>query len=134
MLTNKLQFWLRCDHVNENVDLTFTDRDDKILHTLNFNVSETKGVTIDVPFPNTVFINIADHQKHGVDIRLESLILSGLPLPDHILDQICSFCADDDTSSSVTRSWHRNGKVTIEFFAMNWIEYHLLYGNKITSA
>lgn len=132
MLINKLQFYLRCNHVNENIVLTFTDRDHTILQTVSFDVSGIQCATMDIPFPNTVLIKIANHQGHDFDIQLESLTLSGLALPNHILDQICFFCANNGTNSTVVRSWHRAGTVTIDFFALNWIEYHLLYGNKIT--
>lgn len=68
----------------------------------------------------------------NASVVLKKCSLGGLELPKSILDQICNFVPASTNKSIITTNWWENGKVTIDFFAGDWIQYHLLYGNKIT--
>lgn len=64
-------------------------------------------------------------------VVLKKFSLGGLELPQSILDQICIFVPVSSNQSLITPEWWEDGKVTIDFFAGDWVQYHLLYGNKI---
>ena len=65
-------------------------------------------------------------------VALKQCWLGGLELPQSILNQICSFAPASTNESLITTQWWEDGKVKIDFFAEDWVQYHLLYGNKIT--
>lgn len=65
-------------------------------------------------------------------VECNKLVLGGLLLSNSILNQVCQFTADSDCKTpTVTTRYYSDGIISIDFFAADWIQYHLLYGNKI---
>ena len=117
--------------VEPQLSLLLSDRFGSLVNNLTFVDHTENSVTFDILFPNTLYIEIKNTSQTHHTIHLKDMTLAGLPLPDQILDQICIYRASDSDSDMVTRYWCRNGIVKIDFFASDWIQYHLLYGNKI---
>jgi hypothetical protein len=130
MLTNNLILKLTSNLVDEKISLAVRDRSNTIINLQTFT-ENTKLLCFDMAFPNTLFIDIYNDQSQPISIELSELKLSGLDLPIDILDQICHFTPQSSESNIVTRKWHSQGLVQIDFFAADWVQYHLLYGNKI---
>jgi len=114
----------------ETMSLMIRDRDqilvpchrpDESLRTFDFNIS----------FPNQISFVLENNAASPRPVRLISLILGGLALPKHILDQICRYQNHDTGQEIITTDWITSGTVVIDFFTSNWIEYHLIYGNRI---
>lgn len=131
MLTNKLTLTFCSDKIDQELTLSISERHGILVDKIMFVDCIENTVTFDIVFPNTLCIEIKDI-KHAVSLK--NIILSGLPLPDRILDQICHYRASTLDSEIVTRQWHHDGTVRIDFFASDWIQYHLLYGNKISKS
>lgn len=112
--------------VDAPVALEFLDRTGKIAAA-----SILPGcleINFDISFPNRLRIQITGIRSGAV--RLNRACLGLLELPKSIIQQICIFQATDTNAPTVTPNWHTNGEVCIDFFANNFIEYHLLYGNR----
>lgn len=81
--------------------------------------------------PNQLTFKITNFVHDAGVVELQSLSLGGLTLDNSILQQICVFYPEDSDQSMITTRWWKNGVVVIDFFAGDWIQYHLLYRNKI---
>ena len=119
------------ERISQDVILLLKDRSGKLLDKLVFADSTEKSTTFDLLFPNTMYIEI---ETDNCLVHLKSMSLSGLSLTDYIIDQICSYQPVTSNAVTVTRSWYQTGTVSIDFFAPDWIQYHLLYRNKITKS
>jgi hypothetical protein len=131
MLTNKLTLTFVSNKTVSGTTLCLNDRFGSLNNNLSFAEHTEATTTFDILFPNTLCIEIKNSDHNECVIHLKSMSLSGLALPENILDQICHYRPLDSDVATVTRHWHQIGAVTIDFFAANWVQYHLLYGNKI---
>jgi hypothetical protein len=107
------------------------DRTDTTLGRFTFDDNTQKSTTFDLAFPNTLVIELKNNTDENFVVHLKSVKLSGLHLSTHIVNQICQFRAFGSTHKIVSPTWHQSGIILIDFFAQDWIQYHLLYGNKI---
>lgn len=128
MLINKLNLSFECDHLESSCCIFIRNRQD-VINNIIFTDKTEQTIAFDMSFPNRLFFDLSI--KDGNSIRLTKLILSGLPINENILDQICIFQSQDSDTTIVTRQWTQSGNAFIDFFAQDWIQYHLLYGNKI---
>jgi hypothetical protein len=127
MLTDVTLVLASHDILNK-ISLTISDRNGPVeqsdLFKSQFNLKFT--------FPNTLSIKLLfDPAGAPGSVYLESLVIGGLALPTGILDQICQFTPKNSNQSIITRHWHDSGNIAIDFFSADWVQYHLLYGNKI---
>jgi len=130
MLTNKITLQLTSDRVDKKISVVVRDRSNTIVSLQPFT-EQIKVLDFNIVFPNSLFIDIYNDQPQPMLIELTGLKLSGLSLPIRILDQICQFKSRPQENHVITRKWHSEGLVQIDFFAPDWIQYHLLYQNKI---
>lgn len=125
-----LQFVLEFSHAPDGIKINLKDRHGFLidLHNsiqprveLNFKVLLPNKLifTLENPYPTTRFVN------------LKKCCLGGLELPPSIMNQICSFTRYQNNQNSITTHWDSDGEVIIDFFAADWVQYHLLYNNKI---
>jgi len=130
MLTNKLHIVFECADLSQLCSISIRDRQNVVSDNIVFDHCQTQTVSFDIDFPNRLFFDLSVPQNNN--IRLNQIILSGLELNARILDQICNFQPTGSSDTiTVTRSWNQSGTVFIDFFAQDWVQYHLLYGNKI---
>lgn len=134
MLTNRLALTFCSSRAIHDLSLSLKDRHHTLINRVFFDDSIQQSVMFDLAFPNTLLIKVENKPDNGASIYLAKMSLSGLSLTDNILDQICQYRALGSDHIMITRSWHRTGTIKIDFFASNWIQYHLLYGNKITKS
>jgi hypothetical protein len=80
--------------------------------------------------PNQLFFDLKKFNSDLLSVTLKKIILGGLELTPTILGQICNYTPLNLNKSIITTTW-QEGKVNIDFFAEDWVQYHLLYGNKI---
>ena len=111
--------------------MSIRDRTSVVLDKIIFSDNTQKSTTISIPFPNTLYIDIENTQDDTF-VQIESMFLSGLAIPKHIIDQIFYFTKLESSDTTVITSWVGNGVVKIDFFAADYVQYHLLYGNKIS--
>jgi hypothetical protein len=130
MLTNNLIIELCCDRVDADVTFAVRDRKQILIESTPFN-NLCQSCNFNLEFPNTLFIDVTSKGPEAVSIEIKSITLGGLKLSDKILNQICIFKPLDSNDSTVTRNLFCPGIVSIDFFAQDWIQYHLLYGSKI---
>lgn len=121
---------LSTDVATKSIEILVNDR----YHLLENTVATTPLTKLDIKikFPNTlkIYLNIPDTLVRP--IRLEKLSLGGLALAENVLDQICQYTPAGSNDVLVTRDWHKSGSISIDFFAADWVQYHLLYGNKFS--
>lgn len=96
-------------------------------------ITPGKNIKLDFEFsvPNQLTFVLTNLGPQA-SVVLKKCSLGGLELSQNILYQICNFVPVSTNEPLVTTKWWEDGKVTIDFFAGDWIQYHLLYGNKIT--
>lgn len=80
-----------------------------------------------ITVPDTLILHLQGLSTGN--LRLVDLNLGGLSLHNKILDQICHY-TDVDGNQQIMREWHKDGTVMIDFFAKDWLQYHMIYGNK----
>ena len=128
MLTD-IKLILEFDHVSKNMCVTIHDRD-----RLVAEISEIDNSVVELNFkfsiPNQLLFHVKQLGSEAASVSLKKITLGGLDLTPKILDQICNYTPVNLDKSIVTTTWQQ-GKVNIDFFAADWIQYHLLYGNKI---
>lgn len=129
MLTNKLNIVFECTNLDNSCTISIRDRQHAITNDIVFGNDQTHTVLFDLDFPNRLFFDVTIPQDNT--IRLKQIILSGLELNTFTLDQVCNFQPIGATDITVTRVWGQSGTVFVDFFAQDWIQYHLLCGNKI---
>lgn len=129
MLTNQLNIVFECVKLDRLCSISIRDRQHAIADNIVFGNDQIQTVCFDINFPNRLFFDVSIPQDNN--IQLNQIKLSGLDLNACILDQICNFQPSDSDTITITRSWNQSGTVFIDFFAQDWVQYHLLYGNKI---
>jgi hypothetical protein len=122
---------LEFSHPSDNTQVILEDRYGQITKTILSNDSRVE-LNFKFSVPNQLRFILKNINSEGSSVTLKSLILGGLPLPQHIIEQICCFTPINSTHSSVLPCWYQEGEITVDFFAGDWVQYHLLYGNKIT--
>ena len=130
MRTSSIKIQIEFVSFPQTLDLSIYDRNCH-LGTVSDCRERIMVFTSNLEFPNQLRIELSSSNATPKSAKLLSLDLGGLFLPKNILDQICQFCPTGSDHPMITTEWHSEGTVIIDFFANNWIEYHLLYGNKI---
>ena len=127
MLTD-LELTLEFAQVNTPIHLCIADR-----HKIFYEIKEIETSQVDVKhkiqMPNQLTFNISNLGP-GQYIKLKHMALGGLALPFSIIEQIC-INIDTDGNRRVMPIWYTNGLVKIDLFASDFVQYHLLYNNKI---
>ena len=118
------------EHVNHPHVMSVQVRDrQNILQPLLTVTDPRFEIPIKVVFPSRISIGLTSlHDKAST--RLHFLRVGGLLMPDKKLDEISLFTTSQG-KELFTRDWFTQGSVSIDFFAANWIDYHLLHGNRI---
>lgn len=129
MLTNKLNISFECSDSSCLYKILIRDRQNIIVDNIAFDTIQAQSVSFDLEFPNRLFFDLSIPQ--GSVVKLNRFVLSGLEMNVRILDQICNFQPTNSDTITVTRTWDQSGTAFIDFFAQDWVQYHLLYGNKI---
>jgi len=132
MLSNKIDLVLYSDHPSNKSHFSIRDKHQTFVENVTFNNCNQQTISLDIKFPNTLFVDIVIDDNIPSFIYLEKLTLAGLALSDHVMEQICIFSSESSNETKVSRTWNQSGTVLFEFFALDWIQYHLLYKNKIT--
>ena len=109
--------------------ITIHDRNQLVAEISEINNSVV-GLNFKFSVPNQLLFNINQLGSKSSSVSLKKITLGGLDLTPKILDQICIYTPVNLDKSIVTTKWQQ-GKVSIDFFAEDWIQYHLLYSNKI---
>jgi len=134
MRTNNLTLTFCSEKRSHDLSITLKDRNNTRINTITFEDDTKKSTTFNLSFPNTLKIELTNTADGNFSVHLESVKLSGLYLTDQIVDQICHVHFPDSDTTLVSRTWNQSGVISIDFFAADWIQYHLLYGNKITKS
>lgn len=79
--------------------------------------------------PNQLTIAI-DNVLSGYIVKVLEMKIGPIKLSNSILSQIFSFY-DQQDNQVTTYVWRSNGKAVVDLFSEDWIQYHLLYRNKI---
>jgi len=124
-----LRLILEFSHVSDNMCVTLQDRDQLIAEISKINNSVVE-LNFKFSIPNQLLFHIKQLGSEAASVSLKKITLGGLDLAPNILDQICNYTPANLDKFIVTTTWQQ-GKVNIDFFAADWIQYHLLYGNKI---
>jgi len=128
-MLSDLKLVLGFDYTPRDLEIILYDRHGELARVVAQDLIES---TINLKFsiPNQITFVISNLQSGPNLVKLKKCSLGGLELTQSILDQICMFTPLGD-EPIVTTNWWKDGKVIIDFFANNWVQYHLLYGNKI---
>lgn len=126
-MDTNLEFVFSAEQPQKNLQLVVSDRDGPLDQDVKL---DGKHIIIKckILLPNNANIKIS-----GLDnppLQLESCRLGGLLMSKAMIDQICIFYPDNG-DRIVTPNWWTNGNVNIDFFSPDWVQYHLLYGNRI---
>jgi hypothetical protein len=121
---------LEFSHPSDNTQVILEDRRGQLAEIVSSNDPQVK-INSKFLLPNQLRFILKNINFQSASVTLKSLILGGLPLPQHIIEQICCFTPINSTHSIFLPCWNQEGEVTIDFFAGDWVQYHLLYGNKI---
>ena len=122
MLTN-IKLLLKIGSTDTSI--TVTDRYDNILQTIHDAREILLENKIDLPNTLTLLINNPTNSF----VQLQDLWLGGIKLPKSILEQVGNF-TDTKSTSTYTTYWTTSGKATINFHSNDFIQYHLINGNK----
>ena len=123
-----LKLILECVTPSTGLQITIHDRTD-ILATVNDISQIETELNFKVSIPNQLTFVIENSNSNTVTLKKCSL--GGLEITTSMLNQICNFTPSGASEPIVTTNWWQDGKVVIDFFAGDWVQYHLLYGNKI---
>ena len=127
MLTD-LELTLEFAQVGQPIQLCIADRH-KIFYELTKIETTQVQIKQKIQMPNQLTVTIRD-MSPGQHIKLTQMALGGLGLPFSIIEQIC-ISVDTDNNERVMPIWYANGLVKIDLFASDFVQYHLLYNNKI---
>jgi len=108
--------------------ITVTDRYDNVLQT----IYGAREILLEnkIDLPNTLTLHIDN--PTNLFVQLQDLWLGGIKLPKNILCQISNF-TDTKSNLTCTTYWTTSGKATINFHSNDFIQYHLINGNKLTA-
>jgi len=122
-----LKLVIECASPVADLQITIQDRNNTLATVSSIVQPE---IELDFKFlvPNQLTFVLTNLRSSVV---LKKCVLGGLELTPAILSQICNFTPAGASDSIVTTDWWQDGKVVIDFFAGDWVQYHLLYGNKI---
>jgi len=111
-----------------DTSITVTDRYDNILQT----IYGTQEILLEnkIDLPNS--LNLLINNPTNSFVHLQNLWLGGIKLSESILCQIGNF-TDTKSNSTYTTYWTTSGKATINFHSNDFIQYHLINGNKFTA-
>lgn len=110
--------------MDTKIEFTLELQDAKVtIDNVTTTQSGTYTCVLDFPSVLTFTVNEVTHYA-----KLTSLKVGGIPVPEHMLNQICLF------EDKVTTFWTTPGTAKIEFFSSDFIQYHLLYNNRFTSS
>lgn len=112
-------------HLEGTADVKICDRTGLLT---DFQCRQQAVIQEKIELPNRLTFNINTHGS----LELKELWLGNIKLPQWILYQICTFTNIDNTDK-ITTFWNSPGTVSIDFFAPDFIQYHLIYGNKFTA-
>ncbi|WP_353480122.1 hypothetical protein [Haliscomenobacter sp.] len=119
---------LECVTPPEELQITIHDRTSILATVSNISQIETE-LNFKVLVPNQLTF-VIEHSGSN-PVILKKCSLGGLEIVTSMLNQICNFTPLGASDPIVTTNWWQDGKVVIDFFAGDWVQYHLLYGNKI---
>ena len=121
---------LEFSHPGDHTQVILEDRYSQLAEIVS---SDDSQVVLNFKFslPNQLRFILKNINSKGSSVTLKSITLGGLPLPQYIIEQICYFTPTGQEGNYLY-CWPQEGEVTIDFFAGDWLQYHLLYGNKIT--
>lgn len=89
------------------------------------------NTTVNFVFPGQLNIKINNLTNQTGSCKLQSLTLGGLDISTEKLDTLC-FTTENETSTGVwVREAYKDSTITVDFWAKDWIQYHLLIGNTI---
>ena len=94
----------------------------------NLECNETASLEEKIELPNKIILDVSTITS----IKLKELWLGNIKLSNTMLDQICMFTNLKDIRK-ITTFWDSSGRVLIDFFSPDFIQYHLIYGNKFYS-
>ena len=119
---------------SDSTRIIVSDRHKNVLQTTYYpwtsnNVQEVL-IENKIELPNT--LTLAIDNPIGTFIKLKDLWLGGIKLPENLLYQISNF-TDTKSNSTYTAYWTTSGTATINFHSNDFIQYHLMYGNKLTA-
>ena len=123
-----LKLILECVTPSAGLQITLYDRTGILATVSDISQIETE-LSFKVSVPGQLTFVIENSNSNPVTLKKCSL--GGLELATSILNQICNFTPSGASEPIVTTNWWQDGKVVIDFFAGDWVQYHLLYGNKI---
>lgn len=130
MLTD-LCFGLSCSNVSQNLEISLSDTNGLISSVRPLSTDITLAGKISLPNRLTLTLNdLGEHPSRA--IKLDSMTLGSLAVPVSTIDQMCRFQPMHGDSEMVTRHWWCEGCVIIDLFAKDWVQFHLIYGHKIT--
>lgn len=124
-----LKLCLEFNSVEDPMHVILGDQSSTLADIKNIN---TKIIEIDtkITFPNTLTFQLSNHSSNAF-VKLQQLWVGGIRLQQNIIDQICLFQPENQNTTIVTNNWYHNGTIKIEFFTPDFIQYHLIYNNKI---
>lgn len=84
-------------------------------------------ITGKINLPNKITLSLKNF--HGSFIKLQKIQLGTIDIPSQKLSQICNF-TDSHGNSFISSYWKTPGTISIDFFSADFIQYHLINGNK----
>ena len=112
------------------IAIGINDRHNQLAKITN-NQDSTVDVTVKFILPNCITFTVSNIPPGYNSVELQSCSLGGLELGKDILNKICHYTPSDTGTEIVSTRWWTDGKAKIDFYAQDWVQYHLLHGNKI---
>lgn len=128
MLTN---IQLVLDIPTSAIDIGLSDRHGQLNYKKLVQDNNEVKFNFGINFPNQLIFSI-NGVLPGQCVQVKEMWVGTLKLPESIVCQIFSF-VDHSGSEMIVHRWPSNGTATVNLFAEDWVQYHLLYGNKILS-
>jgi hypothetical protein len=128
-MNTDLKLVLEFSHVPNSMHLMIRDRNSLIAEVLSIDNSLVE-LNFKFSLPNQLLFDLKKIGVNSSSVTLKKIVLGGLELTSGILEQICQFTPIGAEKYVILPIWGE-GKVNIDFFASDWVQYHLLHGNKI---
>lgn len=129
LIPTELKLLLEFQSIDDPMHVILNDQYGTLADIKNITTNQIQIIT-KITFPNTLSFQLHNHTNNNF-VTLKQLWIGGIELQKNILDQICLFQPTNQNKTTITTNWHNNGIVNIEFFAPDFIQYHLIYNNKI---
>lgn len=103
---------------------------DQFLAVVDQSVNSCVHCAVQVVFPGQLHMKISNLSGQSGSCTLSAVCIGGLNIPSNKLATLC-YTVDETGTGVWMPQAYTDATITLDFFAKDWIQYHLLIGNKI---